>query len=113
VLHVPQVEVGLRSRGFVTKVEAWWGGANPRTQPWQLYDDGPLLAVRVSFTGEKDPVVGWWYQVQIRCAAACHTSPSWQPAQALWLAVMLSMARQAGIQTSQPVSQEWSDHCQI
>lgn len=53
-----QVEVGLRSRGFVRKVEAWWGGANPRTQSWQLYEDGPLLAVRVSFPGDKDPVVG-------------------------------------------------------
>jgi hypothetical protein len=51
-----QVAVGLRSQGFVRRVEAWWG-PSANTQPWQKTEDGPLIALRVKFTGDKEPEV--------------------------------------------------------
>jgi hypothetical protein len=51
-----QVAIGLRSQSFVDRVEVWWG-ASANSQPWQLNEDGPLIAVRVSFTGDKQPDV--------------------------------------------------------
>ena len=51
-----QVAVGLRSQGFVRRFEVWWG-PSASTQPWQATDDGALIAVRVSFTGDKEPEV--------------------------------------------------------
>jgi hypothetical protein len=46
-----QVAVGLRSQGFISKVEVWWG-PSANSQPWELTQDGPLVAIRISFTGE-------------------------------------------------------------
>ena len=51
-----QVAVGLRSQGFVRKLEAWWGPAGLQ-QAQQTPVDGPLTAIRISFTGDKDPAV--------------------------------------------------------
>eukprot|EP00879_Flechtneria_rotunda_P013498 GHRR01014093.1.p1 GENE.GHRR01014093.1~~GHRR01014093.1.p1 ORF type:complete len:350 (+),score=100.89 GHRR01014093.1:875-1924(+) len=51
-----QVTAGLRSKGFLRKVEAWWGpvaGAEPLPDNF----DGPLRAVRLTFSDHKEPVV--------------------------------------------------------
>jgi hypothetical protein len=53
-----QVAVGLRNQGFIKKVEVWWG-PSANNQPWQMTSDGPLIAIRISFTGDKEPEVGW------------------------------------------------------
>lgn len=73
VLLSLQVAVGLRSQAFVNKVEVWWG---PTTsvqsgQADQPPQDGPLLAIRVSFTGDKEPEVMISAQnASAACAAA-------------------------------------------
>jgi hypothetical protein len=48
--------MGLHTQSFVSRVEVWWG-PSANSQPWQLSEDGPLIAVRVSFTGDKQPEV--------------------------------------------------------
>lgn len=49
--------MGLRNQGFIKKVEVWWG-PSANNKPWQMTSDGPLIAIRVSFTGDKEPEVG-------------------------------------------------------
>lgn len=51
-----QVAAGLRSAGFLRKLEAWWGpvvGAEPLPDNY----DGPLRAVRLTFAHKKQTVV--------------------------------------------------------
>jgi hypothetical protein len=46
---------GLRNKGFLRKVEAWWGPVTGLPLPDNF--DGPLRAVRVTFSDEKQSVV--------------------------------------------------------
>jgi hypothetical protein len=51
-----QVRSGLRNGGFVRAVEAWWGpavGADPLPDNY----DGPLCAVKLTFSDKTEPVV--------------------------------------------------------
>lgn len=51
-----QVRSGLRHGGFVRAVEAWWGpvaGAEPLPDNY----DGPLRAVKLTFSDKSAPVV--------------------------------------------------------
>jgi hypothetical protein len=51
-----QVRSGLRQGGFVRAVEAWWGpvvGAEPLPDNY----DGPLRAVKLTFSDKTEPVV--------------------------------------------------------
>lgn len=53
-----QVRSGLRHGGFVRAVEAWWGPA-PVVGGAPLPDnyDGPLRAVKLTFSDKTEPVV--------------------------------------------------------
>jgi hypothetical protein len=51
-----QVRSGLRHGGFIRAVEAWWGpvvGAEPLPDKY----DGPLHAVKLTFSDKTEPVV--------------------------------------------------------
>eukprot|EP00775_Hariotina_reticulata_P002364 gene2364-2669_t len=50
-----QVAAGLRSRGVLRKVEAWWGPVMGQPLPDNF--DGPLRAVRLTFSDQRQPVV--------------------------------------------------------
>lgn len=50
-----QSPAGLRNKGFLRKVEAWWGPVTGLPLPDNF--DGPLRAVRVTFSDEKQSVV--------------------------------------------------------
>lgn len=62
-----QVAVGLRNQGFINKVEVWWG-PSANSQQWELTQDGPLAAVRISFTGDKAPEVSFLFLMACNCS---------------------------------------------
>jgi hypothetical protein len=72
---LPQVAAGLRSRGFLSKLEAWWGAPKAAGQAAAASADGPITALRLTFTNDKEPVVSRWVRrccvAVLLCACVC------------------------------------------